>query len=219
MGSNFEMEPIIPMRWTFDEGIRASCDAFSIAIPDGYRILESQDVNSEDNDITFSAVPKANEDNENSFRIAIRIAENLPEDAFEEHGIDVYYSSKGGLPNLELVALPGVCWGLITSDRVSFRIKDRDSFYSSGSPTLIAKQSSTRSSTLDLLAYLNSNIAQQALQILNPTLNTTAGDVLALQKLITDDSIEPLAAQCIDLSAVNDCRVETSQDFKRNPLI
>lgn len=88
MGSNFEMEPIIPMRWTFDEGIRASCDAFSIAIPDGYRILESQDDNSEDNDITFSAVPKANEDNENSFRIAIRIAENLPEDAFEEHGID-----------------------------------------------------------------------------------------------------------------------------------
>lgn len=88
MGSNFEMEPIIPMRWTFDEGIRASCDAFSIAIPDGYRILESQDDNSEDNDITFSAVPKANEDNETSFRIAIRIAENLPEDAFEEHGID-----------------------------------------------------------------------------------------------------------------------------------
>lgn len=88
MGSDFEMEPIIPMRWTFDEGIRASCDAFSIAIPDGYRILESQDDNSEDNDITFSAVPKANEDNETSFRIAIRIAENLPEDAFEEHGID-----------------------------------------------------------------------------------------------------------------------------------
>lgn len=88
MGSNFEMEPIIPMRWTFDEGIRASCNAFSIAIPDGYRILESQDDNSEDNDITFSAVPKANEDNETSFRIAIRIAENLPEDAFEEHGID-----------------------------------------------------------------------------------------------------------------------------------
>lgn len=88
MGSNFEMEPIIPMRWTFDEGICASCDAFSIAIPDGYRILESQDDNSEDNDITFSAVPKANEDNETSFRIAIRIAENLPEDAFEEHGID-----------------------------------------------------------------------------------------------------------------------------------
>lgn len=88
MGSNFEMEPIIPMRWTFDEGIRASCDAFNIAIPDGYRILESQDDNSEDNDITFSAVPKANEDNETSFRIAIRIAENLPEDAFEEHGID-----------------------------------------------------------------------------------------------------------------------------------
>lgn len=88
MGSNFEMEPIIPMRWTFDEGIRASCDAFSIAIPDGYRILESQDDNSEDNDITFSAVPKANEDNETSFRIAIRIAENLPKDAFEEHGID-----------------------------------------------------------------------------------------------------------------------------------
>ena len=88
MGSNFEMEPIIPMRWTFDESIRASCDAFSIAIPDDYRILESQDVNSEDNDITFSAVPKANEDNENSFRIAISIAQNLPEDAFEEHGID-----------------------------------------------------------------------------------------------------------------------------------
>lgn len=88
MGSNFEMEPIIPMRWTFDEGIRASCDAFSIAIPDGYRIQECQDDDSEDIDVTFSAVPKANEDNETSFRIAIRIAENLPEDAFEEHGID-----------------------------------------------------------------------------------------------------------------------------------
>ncbi|MBS6611927.1 MAG: hypothetical protein KH279_01515 [Collinsella intestinalis] len=88
MGSNFEMEPIIPMGWTFDEGIRASCDAFSIAIPDGYRIQECQDDDSEDIDVTFSAVPKANEDNETSFRIAIRIAENLPKDAFEEHGID-----------------------------------------------------------------------------------------------------------------------------------
>lgn len=88
MGSNCVTESIIPMDWTFDEGIRASCDAFSIAIPDGYRILDSQDDDSEDIDVTFSAVPKANEDNETSFRIAIRIAENLPKDAFEEHGID-----------------------------------------------------------------------------------------------------------------------------------
>lgn len=88
MGSNCVAESIIPMDWTFDEGIRASCDAFSIAIPDGYRILDSQDDDSEDIDVTFSAVPKANEDNETSFRIAIRIAENLPKDAFEEHGID-----------------------------------------------------------------------------------------------------------------------------------
>lgn len=88
MGSNCVTESIIPMDWTFDEGIRASCGAFSIAIPDGYRILDSQDDDSEDIDVTFSAVPKANEDNETSFRIAIRIAENLPKDAFEEHGID-----------------------------------------------------------------------------------------------------------------------------------
>lgn len=88
MGSNCVTESIIPMDWTFDEGIRASCDAFSIAIPDGYRIQECQDDDSEDIDVTFSAVPKANEDNETSFRIAIRIAENLPKDAFEEHGID-----------------------------------------------------------------------------------------------------------------------------------
>lgn len=88
MGSTFEMESIIPMDWTFDEGIRASCDAFSIAIPDGYRILDNQNDDSEEIDVTFSAVPKANEDNDTSFRIAIRVAENLPEDAFEEHGID-----------------------------------------------------------------------------------------------------------------------------------
>lgn len=88
MGSNCVAESIIPMDWTFDEGIRASCDAFSIAIPDGYRILDSQDDDSEEIDVTFSAVPKANEDNDTSFRIAIRVAENLPEDAFEEHGID-----------------------------------------------------------------------------------------------------------------------------------
>ena len=43
MGSNCVTESIIPMDWTFDEGIHASCDAFSIAIPDGYRILDNHD--------------------------------------------------------------------------------------------------------------------------------------------------------------------------------
>lgn len=131
----------------------------------------------------------------------------------------LYYFNKGGLPNLELVALPGVCWGLITSDRVSFRLKEQDIFYSSGSPTLVPKDSTTFDFVLNLLAYLNSSIVQQALQILNPTLNTTAGDVLALPKLITDSSLKPIAVHCVNLSTINDSSLETSWDFKRNPLI
>ena len=48
-----------------------------------------------------------------------------------------HYSEHGGMPNPECLSIEGICWGIITSDMVSFRIKQSEELFSSGSPTII----------------------------------------------------------------------------------
>lgn len=71
-----------------------------------------------------------------------------------------------------------------------------------------------------LLAFLNSKIAQQCLDALNPTLNLQVKDVKALPLLNGCDQLEgsPLVDECISISNQDWDSSETSMDFKRHPL-
>ena len=126
------------------------------------------------------------------------------------------YSSHGGLPNMDLCDKFGLCWGLITSSKTSFRAKPADYLYSSGSPTLIA---SNPEETINAMAFLNSSLCEAYLDALNPTLNTTVNDVLALPCPDTDAGVLASARQCINLVEDDWNSFEASSSFRRHPLL
>lgn len=77
-----------PASWTFNEGLRASCEYFSIAIPDGFRVLTNYD----DGFMTrpFVAVPEevADKDIPTADRLACGGMPTTVLSEFDEHGID-----------------------------------------------------------------------------------------------------------------------------------
>ncbi|MDA9064388.1 BREX-1 system adenine-specific DNA-methyltransferase PglX [Pseudomonadales bacterium] len=128
------------------------------------------------------------------------------------------YDSFGGLYPEEFWHKEGITWGKITSARVGFREKPSVAHYDSGAGAIF---SSDFVCDRTLLGFLNSPIVNLYLKAMNPTVNTTVNDVLAL----------PLPAQAqfssVDenvLECVSGCRTdwnayERSWDFQSLPIL
>lgn len=128
-----------------------------------------------------------------------------------------FYAAHGGLYNQKYNGKQGVCWNLITSYKNGFRLKHAQHHYSSGAPTIISTKGNH---DLLVLAYLNSTVATALLNIYNPTLNTTVGDVLRLPiTLEREDIIIGIAQNNTTLSQEDWDSFETSWDFQRHPLL
>ena len=126
------------------------------------------------------------------------------------------YASHGGLYNQKFRGITGICWNLITSYKNGFRIKHQEHHYSSGAPTII---SNNHKRDYVLLAFLNSCVSTELLAIMNPTLNTTVGDVLGLPVPDYAEPIDSLSHKCVILSQTDWDSFETSWDFKRHPML
>ncbi|MBQ6325204.1 MAG: BREX-1 system adenine-specific DNA-methyltransferase PglX [Clostridia bacterium] len=127
------------------------------------------------------------------------------------------YASHGGLYNQKYCGKRGICWNLITSYKNGFRVKPESHHYSSGAPTIIA---SGKEHDIAILAFLNSVVATDLLQMMNPTLNTTVGDVLGLPYAQQrEEEITPIASKCICVSQQDWDSFETSWDFQVHPLL
>lgn len=126
------------------------------------------------------------------------------------------YESHGGLPNMDLYEKQGLCWGLITSSKTSFRIKPSNHLYSSGSPTLVTQNIKE---TINAMAFLNSSTSEAYLEALNPTLNTTVNDVLALPCPEVDEIVLEIANQCIAMVKSDWDSFEASSGYHRHPLL
>lgn len=137
-------------------------------------------------------------------------------------GASDFYSQHGGLPKPGSIEKRGICWGLITSGRCSFRVKTQGELFTSGAPTIfIANQDNERALSIDL-AFLNSSIASELLDAINPTLNTTVGDVLSLPmppSSALDTEVVDYADQSVSIADADWDSFETSWDFKRHPLV
>jgi len=128
-----------------------------------------------------------------------------------------FYAMHGGLYNQKYNGKRGICWNLITSYKNGFRLKHNQHHYSSGAPTIIATK---ENHDLLVLAYLNSIVATVLLNIYNPTLNTTVGDVLGLPIAFErEDEIIEIAQKNIMLSQCDWDSFETSWDFQCHPLV
>lgn len=128
-----------------------------------------------------------------------------------------FYNSHGGLLNSAYWNKEGITWNLISSQYAAFCIKHSDFIYSSGAPTIFNTEYTC---SYYLLGFLNTKIARSYLKLMNPTINTTAGDVLSLPLIETDcASIINVVKECIQFSKQDWDAHETSWDFQRNELL
>ena len=127
-----------------------------------------------------------------------------------------FYDSHGGLLNPVFWEKNGITWNLISSSDTGFSVKSSDLVYSSGSPTIF---NSDYSYDYYMLGFLNSVIAKKLLKLFNPTINTTAGDVLALPFIRRDDGISSIVITNISISKADWDAHETSWDFQKNELL
>ncbi|WP_400244957.1 BREX-1 system adenine-specific DNA-methyltransferase PglX [Niallia sp. JL1B1071] len=129
-----------------------------------------------------------------------------------------FYASHGGLVNPKFWNKKGITWNLITSANPGFRLKEESSQYSSGSPTIFNEEYEY---DYYLLGFLNSKVSLYLLKILNPTINTTVGDVLSLPYISNEkkSKIIDLVSENIDLAKDDWNSFETSRNFLYHPLI
>ena len=129
-----------------------------------------------------------------------------------------FYDSHGGLYPQKYWNKEGITWGLITSERTSFRLKPSEAHYSSGAPTIFER--SFRCDQV-VLGFLNSPIAHLYLKAMNPTLNTTVNDVLELPlpPRLEFPEIESNVGSGIELSQADWDAYERSWDFLYLPIL
>lgn len=128
------------------------------------------------------------------------------------------YASHGGLYNQRFCGKRGICWNLITSYKNGFRIKAATHHYSSGAPTIISKEDDNYD--FYVLAFLNSVVSTYILNMFNPTLNTTVGDVLDLPlKIDNKEKINEKVQDLLITSKSDWDSFEISGDFKVHPLV
>ena len=111
----------------------------------------------------------------------------------------------------------GITYTMLTSGKACFRFIKDGCIWDKSGPVIcrLGKHSNV------WLAFLNSNIAQQCLDALNPTMNLQVKDVKALPLLNGCDQLEgsSLIDECISISNQDWDSSETSMDFKRHPLV
>ena len=127
-----------------------------------------------------------------------------------------FYNSHGGLLNPIYWDKKGITWNLITSSYAGFSIKNEEFVYSSGSPTIYNPQFDF---DYYVLGFLNSTVAKVFLKLFNPTINTTAGDVLALPFIKREVGVEKIVKDNISISKQDWDAHETSWDFQENELV
>jgi hypothetical protein len=129
-----------------------------------------------------------------------------------------FYREKGGYPNMDLVQEIGITWNLITSATNAFRLKEANFLYSSAAPTIV-KKTDEKNLFFNTLAFLNSSPSKYLIQAVNPTLNTTVGDVLSLPYISANNEVKQVVEENVQLSKCDWDSYETSWDFKKHPLL
>lgn len=123
-------------------------------------------------------------------------------------------SIRAGCFNLDYIFKEGVVWSSITSSKNSMRILQGDSLFSSASNAWFGQN------TLEILAFMNSKVAEAYLFAINPSINANPGDIGKLPVLATNDNnIKRLAEENVNIAKNEWDSFETSWDFKRHPLV
>ena len=110
-----------------------------------------------------------------------------------------------------------ISWSLVTTGKPAFRLKASNLSDIAG-PALFT----TDENVLWILAFCNSPITYEILNMVNPTVNYQGGNVGQLPIIKADmyaNTVDKLTQCCIDNAKQDWNSYETSWDFKRNPLV
>ena len=120
------------------------------------------------------------------------------------------------VPNMEYYFLPCATWSKISSGSIAFRYRPVGSIFDVAGACLYSKRG-----LYQLMGFLNSNVANNILGILSPTLNYEGSHIAALpikDQMFENSRIEDLVKRNIALSKEDWDSFEFSWDFQRHPL-
>lgn len=112
--------------------------------------------------------------------------------------------------------IPSITWTSLSSNKSSFRYSVNAVSESAGMTLFI------NTNLLYTFGFLNSVIAWYALNVINPTLNFTAGSIASMPLIVNElkkDDVERKVQDNINLSKSDWDSFETSWDFKKHPLV
>ena len=114
---------------------------------------------------------------------------------------------------------PGITWNSITSGRFQCRVTPEGFLFDAAGPLCYVKNQNL---ACYVLALMSSSVFVEIMGIVNPTLNFPP-NYLEQTPLLVDFDLKPdverFAKQCIAISKLDWDSLETSWDFKRNPLL
>ena len=119
--------------------------------------------------------------------------------------------------NLQYSFLKSLSWSAVTNNKISFRFFPNGFLFDvAGSSVFLDDKY-----IFYVLGFLNSQITQEFLNIISPTINYSAGYIALLPIIIIEDtnSINKLVQENIELSKKDWDDFEISWNFKRHPLL
>lgn len=111
-----------------------------------------------------------------------------------------FYRSNGGITQPQFWGKYAVTWSAITSSINSFRLKEKNAQYSSGSPCLFLhdlKCDLEVDCYFNLVGFLNSKVARLLLGLVSPTINANPGEIMSLpyqDKIIDVEGIKTIVS-------------------------
>lgn len=138
---------------------------------------------------------------------------------YDKKGFERLSQSGNKLPSREIYFYPYMTWNRI-STRMAFRYCEQGYLFESAS--LIAFSNSFED-VMYALAFANSVVAQNEMQLINPTTNMLSGyvDSLSLPNVSAElkERCIKLAKRCVDMAKEDWDESETSWDFSTHPLL
>ena len=136
---------------------------------------------------------------------------------WEKNG-ELLKGSKANLRSMQFYFKKAITWSSLSSGMASFRLSNQGAISNTAGSSMYPREEQVSV----LLGYVNSSVAQAALNIIAPTLNYSAGPIGDMPCLNRGKSMERISdlvrANCA-ISQDDYDSFETSWDFKRHPLV
>lgn len=119
----------------------------------------------------------------------------------------------------ELWYRQGITWNLVSSAGTGFRFLPNNVLFNKAAPTIVLKKDCLNYGFY-ALAYLNTKVVRNLLELMNPTINTNIAEVFELPlKYDNVEEVITIAKSNVSISTLDWDAHETSWDFQNNEIV